>query len=119
MGYLSIQGSIVKKRLRKKRHVGEFRQYCFQVSGRFANSLTEPQIDRFSDDFIDLIEGLHLQTGGSVDAGGFDYIVQCALKNNDPTAADRDAVTSWLSNHPLTTDLYAGPLRDANYGWSN
>jgi uncharacterized protein YggL (DUF469 family) len=47
----------MRKRLRRKKHLGEFRQFGFSVACRFRKGLSREEFDRFVDDFIaDAIE---------------------------------------------------------------
>ena len=49
----------MKKRLRKKRHLGEYRQYGFSIACDFRRDLSTAEFDQFVDSFVaDAIEGI-------------------------------------------------------------
>ena len=48
----------MKKRLRKKRHVGEFREYAFRLDIKLNVGCPSPEFEKFVDDFI-LDKGCH------------------------------------------------------------
>ena len=55
----------MKKRLRRKKHVGEFRQTGFSVECRLRPGLSPGEFDQFMDDFIDhCVEAHGLLFGG-------------------------------------------------------
>jgi uncharacterized protein YggL (DUF469 family) len=106
----------VKKRLRKKRRLGEFREDCFELTFEISSSLSEEQADSVTDAFIDMIEASGLQYGG----GGFrtwSGMVQVPYRGS-VTANDRQEVIEWFDRHPDIQRTSAGPLLDAWHGWS-
>jgi hypothetical protein len=105
----------VKRRLRKKRRIGEFREDCFELRFHINPSLDTDGIDTVTDAFIEMIEASGLQFGG----GGFaewSGVVQGPFRSS-ATEEDRAAVLAWLANHPEIVDASAGTLRDAWHGW--
>lgn len=106
----------MKRRLRKKRRLGEFREDCFELAFEISPSLSDDEVDALTDAFIDMIESNGLQYGG----GGnrlWSGIVQGPWRGS-ATAADRKAVLEWLEKQPHILNANAGPLRDAWHGWS-
>ena len=106
----------MKRRLRKKRRLGEFREDCFELSFEFCAPITRDRADSEIDDFIDMIESRSLQFGG----GGkyvWSGIVQGAYRRS-ATESDRTAVASWLRRNPRIVAVKVGPLRDAWHGWA-
>ncbi|GAA4445837.1 50S ribosome-binding protein YggL [Novipirellula rosea] len=106
----------LKKRLRKKRRLGEFREDCFELTFEIAPSLGDDEMDALTDSFIHLIEANGLQYGG----GGrqtWSGVVQGPCRGS-ATAADRETVLGWLERHPHIVRVDAGPLRDVWHGWS-
>ncbi|MFC1757207.1 50S ribosome-binding protein YggL [Planctomycetota bacterium] len=92
----------MKKRLRKKRRLGEFREFGFEVE--FVTS--EPVLD----EFIDMIEENHLQFGG----GGLESwegYVQGEWRKS-VTEEQREAVRQWLLNHPKIEAVKVGEFVD-------
>ena len=106
----------MKKRLRKKRRLGEFREDCFELIFEMSPTLNRDQLDSVTDAFIDMIESNHLQFGGGGN-GRWTGIVQGAFRKS-ATESDRQTVLDWLNQHPDVLHAQAGPLRDAWYGWS-
>ncbi|WP_345689672.1 50S ribosome-binding protein YggL [Novipirellula caenicola] len=107
----------MKKRLRKKRRLGEFREDCFELTFEMSPALSNDDIDSLTDTFIDMIESNGLQFGG----GGnslWSGIVQGPCRGA-ATESDRRAVLDWLNQQPDVLNTQAGPLRDASYGWSS
>lgn len=106
----------MKKRLRKKRRLGEFREDCFEVAFEIDPSLSAEQVDAVTDAFISMIEEKNLQFGGG-GASKWSGIVQGPWRGS-ATAADREIVLKWLHNHSCVVNASAGPLRDAWRGWA-
>ena len=107
----------MKKRLRKKRRLGEFREDCFELTFEMSPTLNDVEIDLLTDAFIDMIESNKLQFGGggSVRWSG---VVQGPWRGS-ATESDRQAVLDWLDQHPDVLSAQAGPLRDAWHGWAS
>jgi len=101
----------MRKRLRKKRHLGEFREFGFQVRTVWADHLTQEQQDDAIDSFIlQAIEANGLYCGG----GGRGVWGVCA--RHGATEEQRRAVERWLSQCPAVKEFTLGPLVDAWYG---
>ncbi len=103
----------MKKRLRKKLHVGEFQEMGFEVRFTLARRLTEPELDGFWDAFIDAIEGKGLACGGAVGPRWDLFVVRAGRAS--ATEEDRQAVMSWLGSHREVSEPYVGQLVDAWY----
>lgn len=104
----------MKKRLRKKRRLGEFREDCFELSFELSQTLSIDAVDTITDRFIEVIESRGLQFGG----GGnnrWHGIVQ-GLPRRSVTESDRQFVLDWLNQHPNIVNADAGPLRDVWHG---
>jgi uncharacterized protein YggL (DUF469 family) len=96
------------RRLRKKLHVGEFRQFGFEVSFRLPEQLSESDLASFWDRFIlEAIEANGLAYGGGT--SGF------ATGWGRATATDdhRQFVISWLAAQPEVSSVVTGELIDA------
>jgi uncharacterized protein YggL (DUF469 family) len=106
----------LKKRLRKKRRLGEFREECFELTFEIDPSLNGKEVDNLTDAFIDMIEANDLQYGGGGD-NIWSGIVQGPCRGS-ATTVDRETVLDWLEGHPHVLNANAGSLRDAWYGWS-
>ena len=109
----------MKRRLCKKKRLGEFREDCFEVEFSIDPPHSAAEDDAFWDAFIvGLIEAHGLQFGGGGSPGHWRGIVE--LDSLGPVAAERrQAVIEWLANQPRVTELKPGPLRDADHGWGD
>lgn len=106
----------MKKRLRKKRRLREYREDCFELKFDVSLSVCDDAIGALTDAFIDMIEASGLQYAG----GGHRHwsgIVQGPYRGST-TAADRKSVLDWLDRTVGIENANAGPFRDAWYGWS-
>jgi len=103
----------MKRRLRKKLRLGEFREDCFEVQFRVNPSLECKVMAAF----IEMIEVNGLQCGGGGKGGEWSGVVQGSGCRKSTTAADRAYVLEWLQAHPHIRDVLVGPLRDAWHGW--
>jgi uncharacterized protein YggL (DUF469 family) len=102
----------MRKRLRKKRRLGEFRQFGFQVDFRLAESMPDDKLDEFWDRFVGgLIEGHRLSCGGGCGRAWSIFVTPSGRRS--ATGEDRSVVESWLAHDPQVLDLSVGPLIDA------
>lgn len=101
----------MKKRIRKKRRVGEFREDCFQVEFEFIAELSPSERDAVLDRFIAMIEEAGLQFGGGVDTRCTGIVEFCG--RGSATDQHREFVLGWIRNQPETFDEAVGPLVDA------
>lgn len=107
----------MKRRLRKKRHLGEFQEFGFEVSYRVAPHVPEAEREEVLWKFItEAVEPNGLAAGGG---GGEDhsFFVVTAKNRASATDAQRLALREWLTKCPEVVDPEVGPLRDAWYGW--
>jgi uncharacterized protein len=88
----------MRKRLRKKKHLGEFRKLGFDVDCRLKQDLSASDFDRFIDDFIEqAIEAHGLQFGGGGSPQmGWTGGISCEGRYDSTTEADRTIVENWL-----------------------
>ena len=105
----------MKKRLRKKLHLGEFREYSFHVAFRTPASVSAVEDDDLLDRFLEMLEVNVLQFGGSGGLHEFDGIVQCYP--GSATDQHRDTVRLWLEHQPDVFNIVVGELVDAWHGW--
>jgi uncharacterized protein YggL (DUF469 family) len=108
----------MKKRLRKKRHLGEFQERGFEVRFLLAPATEDATVlDRFVDEYIAFVEGRHYMTGGGFGPPPHEsgqYLARWR-RWTDMTEADRAAVEQWFAAHPLVTSVTVGPLQSS---WS-
>lgn len=102
----------MRKRIRKKRRVGEFQELGFEVQFRLKDVVSEPVVDTFWDGFIrEAIEGHGLMCGGGC---GRHWDVFVARGGRGSATEDhRAAIKRWLDSHPDVEAVRVGPLVDA------
>ncbi len=103
----------MKKRLRKKKHLGEFTEWGRQL---IATRNTKACADEFQDAFIlEAIEGNGCFCGGSMSENHINVVVELGKASDNPE--ERFAkVTDWLDARPDVQGWNAGPLFDLWYG---
>jgi uncharacterized protein len=110
-----MKKSKLKRRLRKKLHVGEFQVFGFEVSVKFKSNLSETDSDKLYDEFIGEIEANKLLFGGG---GGFESMqgfVTGSKNYQSPTIAQREKIKNWLENHREIAQCKVGNFKDAWY----
>lgn len=103
----------MKKRLRKKKHRGEFSEYGRQL---VVTRNTKADADAFHNAFIlEAIEANGCYCGGSLSVDKVDVVVELGRMSDDPDARF-DRVTGWLDARPDVESWRAGELADLWYG---
>lgn len=108
--------SKLKKRLRKKYHVGEFQELGFEIFTKLKFKLSENEFDKFVDDFIEEIGANKLLFGG----GGreaWEGFITSAKRFSSPTEEQRNKIGQWLKNRAEVEDVKIGELKDGWHGW--
>jgi uncharacterized protein YggL (DUF469 family) len=106
----------MKRRLRKKLHVAEFRQFGFEVAVLLAGDPDEKAADDFLDAFI--LEGIEANRLSCAGGGGpkrWHFIVQPDDRYGG-TKSDRDRVAYWLAQRPAVEQFRVGALIDLWHG---
>jgi len=106
----------MRKRLRKKKHVGEFQEFGFELSFDIPEGLSIDDRNAVLDEFItDAIEANDLQFGGG--GGGSTWSGYAILDRprGSTTEAQRQAVLKWLEENPKVSNVMVGELVDAWY----
>ncbi|MFH0957717.1 MAG: YggL family protein [Pseudomonadota bacterium] len=107
----------MKRRIRKKLHIGEFQEFGFPLKFKVRPDTGDPEYDAFVDAFIEEVERLELGFGGGVGETCDGYVVnfqrvkrgrRCGSVNE----AQRQALQQWLQNHPQVYEVIVGPLAD-------
>jgi len=105
----------VKKRLRKKLHVGEFQELGFEVRFQVADNLSHDAFDAVVDAFISqAIEAHGLLCGGGGKNPAWNVFVTREGRGS-VTEAHRQAIERWLAARPEVNAVQIGPLVDAWY----
>ena len=108
--------SKLKRRLRKKKHLGEFQELGFKISVNFKKDFDEFEFDKFTDDFIDEIERNKLQFSGGGDCKRWQGFLTSPERFASPSADDKEKINAWLENHSEVKDCKVGEFLDA---WNN
>jgi uncharacterized protein YggL (DUF469 family) len=105
----------VRKRLRKKLHVGEFQELGFEVRFQVADNLSYDAFDTVVDAFISqAIEAYGLLCGGGGTNPEWNAFVTRARRGG-VTEEHRQAIERWLTARPEVNAVQIGPLVDAWY----
>ena len=104
----------MKKRIRKKLHVREFKEMGFSLRFRIASDVDDEGLNVFLDAFLETIEtqGLGFGGGGNHEWEGFITM----MERGSTTEEHRAAVDRWLADHLQVVEHEVGPLEDAWYG---
>lgn len=97
------------RRLRKKLHVGEFKELGIEFTADLKGALSPEAEDRLIDAFlVEIIEPRNLALGGSV-TGGF----IARFGRGSVSEEDRTAIELWLRARPEYQSVQVSPLMDA------
>jgi uncharacterized protein YggL (DUF469 family) len=98
----------MKKRLRKKKHYGEFTEYGFEIT---ITRNRQKDFDEFFDSFIlEAIEGNNCSCGGGGVEDKLEFVVECGTREN--LNSKLKLITEWLDGRPdvikyKTRDFFA------------
>ena len=112
-----MKKSKLKKRLRKKFHLAEFQESCFEISAELKADLSNDEFDKFFDDFIDEVEKKRLNFGGGGTPLRWQGVIASSVKFASPTEKQKQEVGDWLRNKAEIANVTIGEFRDAWYGW--
>ena len=105
----------MKKRLRKKLHVGEFQEFGFTVTISFTEGHTDEGLDTFIETFLDeMVDPSGLDFAGSGDPRDFTGFLVLATQGS-ATEAHREAARTWLEKREEVASFEVGELVDAWY----
>jgi uncharacterized protein len=100
------------RRLRKKLHIGEFKEEGFEINFSFKAGLAhEEQLDVLMKFITEAIEARKLLFGG----GENGFVTKAG--RGSTTEEDRQAVSSWLSSCTSIEKVSVSENEDAWYGW--
>lgn len=108
----------MNKRLRKKKHFGEFRQLGFSAGCQFRSGLSSVAFDQFTDEFIaHAVEANRLVFGGGGSPDrGWNGIVCRDHSHDSTTDGDRAAVHHWLEQSPEVESFQLSDFWDVWHG---
>ena len=105
----------MKKRLRKKYRVGEFRELCFEFTFDYKGNIESTECEQFLHDLIEgCIEANGLDCEGNITDDGCSIIAK-AVDPTQTSEAQRQAVKSWLEARSDVEIKSFGELQDAWY----
>lgn len=105
----------MKKRLRKKLYLGEFRESGFAVQARFRPGLDEASREAFLGPFLDAVSREGLSFAGGTTPQGLDGFLMLDRRGST-TEAHRERVRALLAGDKNLTEPTVGPLEDAWHG---
>jgi uncharacterized protein YggL (DUF469 family) len=108
----------MRKRLRKKKRVGEFKELCFEVRADLAPGLDDSELFAFLGRLIPVVEARQLMFGGGAGRDDKLDVVVSRDGRGSATEADRAIVAVFLEHDPAVASPVVGPLRDAWYDWA-
>lgn len=107
----------MKRRLRKKKRLGEFKELGFEVKIALRAALDAPTHNALTERFIAAIEARNLAFGGGFGSDNqWNGFVSCYARGS-ATELDREAIRRWIAEQPEIVGHEVGPLRDAWHGW--
>ncbi len=107
----------MKKRLRKKYRVGEFRELCFEFSFEYKGDIEAPECEQFLRSFVEeCIEANGLNCEGNLTSTGCNIVAR-DVRPTQTSEAQRQAVKSWMEARPDVELLSFSELVDAWYSW--
>ena len=110
---MGLKRSKLKKRLRKKYHVGEFQEFGCDVEAELREGLTAAAADKVFDEFIEEIERRKLCFGGGSDKRSFRGFLT-ARPRSSFSEEQRNAIAAWLLEHAKIERSEVGQLVDAS-----
>lgn len=103
----------MKKRLRKKLHLGEFQELGFNLNIKFTEENTNDALDFFVEAFLnEVIDPTALDFGGGGDRFNFAGFVVLAARGS-ATEEHRAVTSAWLEKRSDVTSFEVGDLVDA------
>ena len=107
----------MKKRLRKKKRIGEFQEFGFNIGFRFSSKLNIETRDNFIDRFLEkAIERNSLVFAGAGDCFEWNGFVALDKIRGSAINSHREVIDQWLIQESDILEYYVAPLIDAWYG---
>ena len=102
----------MKRRLRKKKRLGEFTELAFEVRAQLRGELSRADVDAFLDRWLAAVEARRLAFGGAAPNGAFAGLVGLMARGS-ATEDDRAALAAMLAGDPAVVEHEVLPLRNA------
>lgn len=106
----------MRKRLRKKKRVGEFRELCFELRAELRSGLDNTELAGFVDRLIDTVEARRLSFGGGAGRNQMLEGVVTRDGRGSTTEDDRAALAAFLEAEGIIVRHDVGALVDAWHG---
>ncbi len=106
----------MRKRLRKKRRLGEFAEFGFSISFEMDDAIGNEERNKLLDRWIEAIESAGLQFGGGGAGTTWRGFVASDAPRGSATEAHRSIIRSWCQEESLVTSFHIGPVEDAWHG---
>lgn len=101
----------MRRRLRKKLRLGEFREFGFELAFTLPSDLSDDQVLDFGDELFAEVESRNLMVGG---ASGHRWdVFVTRSRRGSATTEDREALRAWLEGQSLVSEVKVGELIDA------
>lgn len=105
----------MKKRLRKKLHIGEFQELGFSISFNFKDTATTEEAEAFIGEFLtEVVEHQDLCFAGSGNCTEWEGLIMLNAMGS-VTEEQRQTVTSWLEKADKVDNFEASELIDVWY----
>jgi uncharacterized protein len=108
----------MRRRLRKKKHVGEFQELGFEVRAEFRTDLASDNFEAFFERLVNAVDARDLAVGGGGSEQKFEAFVRHVARGS-ATEEDRAALATFLGGDAAIVGHAVGPLRDAWSGSSD
>jgi uncharacterized protein len=103
----------MKKRLRKKLYIKEYKELNFSLKFQFIKEISEEQFDTFVDSFFDLLEDNELTFGGGASEEYLRGVVSAKYRYESPTEENVKMVNEWLKSRDEVAEFVVGELIDS------
>ncbi len=106
----------MRKRLRKKKRIGEFKELCFELHADLRDGIANAELSAFVDRLIDAVEARQLAFAGGA---GRDHKLNGVITREgrgSTTEDDRAALAAFLASDTTVVQHEVGDLQDAWHG---
>ena len=104
----------MNKRIKKKKHMGPFAQYCVHLTAKWKAPPTVEQLDSVMDRFVERIEKLNMYCGGGSGPDGIELTLAHETEMF-PKQAQLKQLVAWMESKELFTEIKLSPYEDAWY----
>ena len=98
----------MKKRIRKKLNLGEFKEAGFEITWK-PQELSEVDLDKFLQEFLDAVESRGLVFGGGCShEDSWEGVIIRSKRYCCPDAADKEFISDWFKNRTDVKEYSVG-----------